>query len=103
TLGITTPAWASDHCTRPEQSKASGPAAPHTYGRPSLPSAAFRNAVTSLAARPGPPAAPEATATPDAGACATSAATDAPRGSSLETRVISVPSSACGALITIAL
>src|SRR5204862_45284 len=48
------PAWAKDHSTRPEQSKEDGPAAPHTYGRPRLLSAA-RSALVSWAAVNAPP------------------------------------------------
>src|SRR5262252_5522836 len=37
---MTTPAWANDHCTSPEQSKDVGPFEPQTYGMPSRLSAA---------------------------------------------------------------
>ena len=42
TRGMTMPACANDHCTRPEQSNEAGPAAPQTYGRPCRLSAAQR-------------------------------------------------------------
>src|SRR5262249_4649950 len=35
TRGMTTPARANDHCTRPEQSNTFGPLPPQTYGSPS--------------------------------------------------------------------
>src|ERR1700728_4324034 len=107
---MTTPARANDHCTRPEQSKSVGPSPPHTYGMPSLLSAASRNATTSALVRPGPsaaapaiPAAPPVSARPDEADSATSDATAAFRGSSFLICFISVLRSACGALITIAL
>src|SRR5829696_369444 len=46
--GRETPACAQAHMVRPEQSKASGPAAAHTYGLPSFDLAAS----TATAARP---------------------------------------------------
>src|SRR5260221_72381 len=53
---MTTPARASDHCTSPEQSNTFGPLPPHTYGSPSLLSAAVRNAITSAPLSPRPSA-----------------------------------------------
>src|ERR1022692_1518615 len=113
TRGITTPACASDHCTSPEQSNARGPAAPQTYGRPILLSAAFRNLTASARVSPGPsdvtepaaPAAPVLTATPEPVAVFTSASatTCRGRGISFSIWVTSVSSRACGALTTMAL
>src|SRR5258707_11048011 len=118
---MTTPARASDHCTSPEQSNTFGPLPPHTYGSPSLLSAAVRNAITSARLSPGPsaeptPAAPAAPApampapaVPVAGAAvevavwATSGAIAAPLGSSFSICFISGVPPACGALITLAL
>src|SRR5215470_14257360 len=51
---MTTPAWANDHCTSPEQSKASGPFAPQMYGMPSRLSAA-RSMVRSTVEETRPP------------------------------------------------
>src|SRR5262249_42081186 len=51
---MTTPAWANDHCTSPEQSKADGPFAPQMYGMPTRLSAA-RSMARSTAAETRPP------------------------------------------------
>src|SRR5262249_11934308 len=51
---MTTPAWANDHCTRPEQSKDFGPFAPQMYGMPSRLSAA-RSMVRSTFEEARPP------------------------------------------------
>ena len=79
------PAWANDHWTRPEQSKEVGPAAPHTYGRPRLLSAAFSAAV-SWAAVMAPPLTvvpgmvPTGAGPPGRVTSVTSGSTDAPLG-----------------------
>src|SRR5690349_12951317 len=52
---MTTPAWANDHCTSPEQSKDVGPFAPQTYGIPSRLSAAS-SVVRSIGEETRPPA-----------------------------------------------
>src|SRR5277367_1561516 len=105
---MTIPAWAIDHWTRPEQSKLVGPAAPHTYGMPSLLSAAARNPAVSAALRPGPwppaapsPAAAVIAAVPPATTWVTSAATDTLAGALFLIVAISVASGVFGALTTI--
>src|SRR5215469_16675295 len=110
TRGMTIPAWRIDHWTRPEQSNTLGPAPPHTYGRPTLLSAAVRNDLTCATVIPGPvaevrpraPADPWVTGSPRAGAWPTSGATEAPSGSASLTLRIKTLRVACGALMTIA-
>src|SRR5262252_8958123 len=107
---MVTPACRIDHCTRPEQSKMNGPAPPHTYGSPTLLSAAVRNRTSLAVGRPTPwlagmsiaPAAPLLTTDPDVITWVTSAATAVPAGASFLIRAVSRSSLACGALITIA-
>src|SRR5690242_15849957 len=99
------PAWAKDHSTRPEQSKEDGPAAPHTYGRPRLLSAAF-SAVASWAAVMAPPLAAEPGTVPTGDGApgrvtsVTSGSTDAPRGRTALILVASEATWAGGALTT---
>src|SRR5690242_6692937 len=57
---MTTPAWANDHCTSPEQSNEFGPFAPQTYGMPSRLSAA-----SSMARSTGEETRPPVTGTTD--------------------------------------
>src|SRR5271166_1883742 len=108
TRGMLTPAWANAHWTRPEQSNAVGPAAPHTYGRPRLLSAA-RNAAVSCAAVMASPltAAPDeavpANDPPGRVTTVTSGSTAAPRGRTALIRAASAATLAGGALTTIAL
>src|SRR5205807_639183 len=100
-----TPAWAKDHSTRPEQSKEDGPAAPHTYGRPRLLSAA-RSATVSWAAVIAPPAAevpgmaPTGAGPPGRVTSVTSGSTDAPRGRTALIRAASEATRSGGALTT---
>src|SRR5205809_2479486 len=100
-----TPAWAKDHSTRPEQSKEDGPAAPHTYGRPRLLSAAFSAAV-SWAALIAPPTAEVPGMVPTGGGApgrvtsVISGSTDAPCGSTALIRAASAATLAGGALTT---
>src|SRR5580693_5937504 len=100
---MTTPAWANDHWTSPEQSNELGPAAPHTYGRPCLLSAA-RSAVVSCAAVGPPPDASDAGTPAWDGAVVrvTSGSTPAPRGRMAWIWVASAVTLAGGALITMA-
>src|ERR1700733_8553757 len=106
---MTTPAWAKDHCTRPEQSNEVGPAAPHTYGMPSLLAAASSMAVTWLVVSPVPET--DAGAVPVASPAvpglavvdATSGSTSAPLGTTDLIFAISEATVACGALTTMAL
>src|SRR5215831_6910962 len=105
---MTTPAWANDHCTSPEQSKDFGPLAPHMYGMPSRLSAA-RSMVRSTAEEARPPVTgttEPAGALPFFGALpiwTTSCWTWAACGMSFLILWVSLVSLALGALITIAL
>src|SRR6266516_2355682 len=103
---IAIPACANDHCTSPEQSNAVGPAAPHTYGMPTLLRAALRKALTCAGlSRPPVVADPAVTWVPPTARVAgvTSSSTAAAAGAAALILDLRVDRRAPGALITIAL